>query len=100
MPSHFLHGLLDEHKEKVPAEEAEKLEQAITEANEAKDSEDLERIKAASEALMAAAQKLGQIAYAQGQGAEGSAAPADEAAPQEAADDGDDIIDVDFEDAE
>jgi molecular chaperone DnaK len=90
--------LLDEHKEKVPAEEVESLEKSISEANDAKDSEDLERIKAASEGLMAAAQKLSQVASAAQQN-QGSAAPADEA-PQEEAGGDDDIIDVDFEDAD
>jgi molecular chaperone DnaK len=91
--------LLDEHKEKVPADEVEKLEQAIADATEAKDSEDVERMKAASESLMASAQKLSQIAYAQQPGEDAGSATAEEA-PQNTSEGDDDIIDVDFEDAD
>ena len=90
--------LLDEHKDKLPAEEVESMEAAIGEASDAKDSDDLERIKSASESLMAAAQKLSQVA--QGAAAAGQATQEDAPEADSSAASDDDVIDVDFEEAE
>ena len=84
--------LMSEHDEHIPQEERSKLEAAIQEAQDAKDSEDLERITAASTALMETAQQLAQQAYAaQSEGTAQAEAPAGE--PPE--DDG--PIDVEYE---
>jgi molecular chaperone DnaK len=93
--------VLSENKEKLPAEEVENVETAITAAKEALDTDDADGIKAAFEALTAASHKLAEVAY---QNAEG-AAPGDPAAGGPAdggADDddgGDDVIDAEFEEA-
>jgi molecular chaperone DnaK len=93
--------VLSENKEKLPAEEVENVETAITAAKEALDTDDADGIKAAFEALTAASHKLAEVAY---QNADG-AAPGDPAAGGPAdggADDddgGDDVIDAEFEEA-
>ena len=84
--------LMSEHDEHIPQEERSKLEAAIQEAQDAKDSEDLQKITAASTALMETAQQLAQQAYAaQSQGTAQAEAPAGDA-PE---DDG--PIDVEYE---
>ena len=91
--------LLGENKDKLPAEEVESLEAVLSDAQSAKDSEDLEKINQASEQLMQAAQKLAQAAQAAGGGApQGSATAEEQSEPSETSDD--DVIDVEFEDAE
>ena len=88
--------LLGENKEKLPAEQAEALEAVLSEAQSAKDSDDLDKINEASAQLMQAAQQMAQAAQAAG--AQGSATAEEPASPPEGADD--DVIDVEFEDAE
>jgi len=67
--------MLNENKENLPAEVTEELENAIASATEAKDSEDLDRMEAASAALMETAQKFQQMASSAGAGAQAQAAP-------------------------
>ncbi|WP_019201122.1 molecular chaperone DnaK [Tsukamurella sp. 1534] len=69
---------LSENADKVPAENKEKVESAIKEANEALAGTDVAAVKAAVEKLSAESQALGQALYAQAgeeqaQGAEESA---------------------------
>ena len=80
--------MLDENRDKIPENIAAELDAAIQEATEAKDTGDLDTMKAASEKLVQVAQNMQQMA-AQAQQA-GSAQAAD---PQPASND-DDIIDV------
>jgi molecular chaperone DnaK len=82
--------MLDENREKIPENIATDLDAALQDATEAKDSGDLERMKASSESLMQIAQNMQQMAaQAQQQDAAGSAQAVD---PQPTSDD--DIIDV------
>jgi molecular chaperone DnaK len=86
--------LMTEHEEHIPESERSKLEAVIQDAQDARDSDDLERINMASTALMETAQGLAQQAYgAQAQGSAQADAPQGQGAPQD--DDG--PIDVDFE---
>ena len=80
--------MLDENRDKLPENIAAELDTAIQEATEAKDTGDLDTMKAASEKLVQVAQNMQQMA-SQAQQA-GSAQAAD---PQPASND-DDIIDV------
>ena len=80
--------MLEENRDKLPENIAAELDTAIQEATEAKDSGNLDTMKAASEKLVQIAQNMQQMA-AQAQQA-GSAAAAD---PQPT-DGDDDIIDV------
>ena len=54
-----------EHKDKLSGDIIGELDTAITTAKSAMESEDLEQIKSASEALDAAAMKIGQSVYSQ-----------------------------------
>jgi len=86
---------LGEHGEKLPEAEKTKVEEALEAAREAKDSDDLDTVKAANESLTQASHQLAQVMY-QAQNAEG-AAP--QAAPEAAPSQDDDIIDAEFDDA-
>jgi len=67
------------------------IEKAITETREAVASDDAERISNATSALMQASMKIGEAVYAnQGAGAA-------EAASEASGEDGDNVVDADFE---
>ena len=83
--------MLGENKDKMPGHIVTQLEGILAEATEAKDSGDLEKIKAASEKLMQMAQQVQQAAQASQAGPEAGSASA--AGPQPTGSD-DDIIDV------
>jgi molecular chaperone DnaK len=83
--------MLGENKDKMPEHIVTQLETILVEATEAKDSGDLEKIKAASEKLMQMAQQVQQAAQASQAGPEAGSASA--AGPQPTGSD-DDIIDV------
>ena len=83
--------MLGENKDKMPEHIVTQLEGILTEATEAKDSGDLEQIKAASEKLMQMAQQVQQAAQASQAGPDQGTASA--AGPQPSGAD-DDIIDV------
>ncbi|MCY9850840.1 Hsp70 family protein, partial [Vibrio mediterranei] len=90
----MIHGTrkqVEEAGEALPAEEKEKIEAAITELEEARKGEDKEAIDAKVQALMAAAQKLMEIAQQQAQ-AQGAGAEAGEQPKQD-----DDVVDAEFE---
>ncbi len=96
---------VDEHKEKVSDEDKKAIEDAIVTLKTALEGEDVEDIKAKTEALAQATMKLGEQIYKDSQqeagaaGAEAAdAAAADKAARQ--AEDGDDVVDVDFEEVD
>ncbi len=72
-----LEKLLRENKDKVPAEEAERVQREIENTKKAMESDDLERIRKASEDLTNASHKLTELMYRQAgpqAGAEGGAA--------------------------
>jgi molecular chaperone DnaK len=83
--------MLGENKDKMPEHIVTQLETILAEATEAKDSGDIEKIKAASEKLMQMAQQVQQAAQASQAGPEAGSASA--AGPQPTGSD-DDIIDV------
>ena len=66
---------LNEHGSELSGEEKSALEAAIKEAEEAARGNDIEAIKAKSEALGQAAQKLGEKMYAKQQATGGNAQP-------------------------
>jgi molecular chaperone DnaK len=88
---HQIEKFFGENKEKLPAEMSSQFESILADAREAKDSEDLGRIKGASEQLnqmMQNIQQAAQAAGAQGGPAAGSAEPVNSAGGD------DDIIDI------
>jgi molecular chaperone DnaK len=89
--------MLNENKDKLPEEVVGQLESAISKAQEAKDSDDAEQMKEASEELMRIAQEVSQQAQAAGgagpEAAQGSASAQDDSGTSD-----DDIIDVDYTD--
>lgn len=89
----IIHGTrkqVEEAGEALPADEKAKIETAIEELEQARKGEDKEAIEAKIQALMAAAQKLMEIAQQQAQAQQGSADAC--AKSQE-----DDVVDAEFE---
>ena len=91
---------MKEHKDKVPAETAAKVEAALTEAKEALKSEDEAVLKAAAEKLIQESHALAEHMYKQASSAQGggdgggeSAAGAGEAKAPEG-----DVVDAEYED--
>ena len=85
---------LEEHKDKVSAEDKEAIENAIVDLKAALEGDDAEDINAKSQALAEASMKMGQAIYEAQQSDEEAAAAAD-AAAHAAADDN--VVDADFE---
>ena len=92
---HSVKKSLEEHGDKLGADEKAKIEDALKAAEEAVKGEDKEDIDAKAEALGTASQKLGEIVYAQAQAEAGGDAGA-QASESSAAKD-DDVVDADFE---
>ncbi|EGR2796982.1 molecular chaperone DnaK [Vibrio navarrensis] len=89
----IIHGTrkqVEEAGQALPADEKAKIETAIEELEQARKGEDKEAIEAKIQALMAAAQKLMEIAQQQAQAQQGSADAG--AKSQE-----DDVVDAEFE---
>ena len=76
---HSVKKSLTEHGDKLDAAEKEKIEAVVKEVEEALKGEDKAQIDAKTESLMTAAQKLGEMVYAnmQSQQAAGAAPSAD-----------------------
>ncbi len=93
---------VEEHKDKVSDEDKAAIEAAIAELKTALEGEDVEAIKAKTEALAQASMKLGEAIYKETQEAGGDAAAADAAAKAAEAGDeqADDVVDVDFEEVD
>jgi len=72
---------LKEHGDKIPQEERLNIDRALGELRDALKTEDVERIKKAREAALAASQKLGEIIY---KNAKGPEAGGPQAGPQAA----------------
>ena len=91
--------VLSENKEKLPADEVTNVESAIASAKEALDSDDLDSLKGAFEALTSASHKLAEVAYQDAGG--GAAQGAPPSGGSDDSDDGgnDDVIDAEFEEA-
>jgi molecular chaperone DnaK len=90
---------LRDHGDKIPAEDKQAIEAAMTEAREALKSDDLERIKRAQEELTKASHKLAEVMYreAQAQAQPGGAQPGSDGAAGAERPKGD-VIDAEFKD--
>ena len=100
---HTSEKTLEEHKDKLSDEDTSSVETAVAELKTALEGDDLDAIKAKSEALSQVTMKLGEKIYKAGEGApEGAAGMAgDEAASAGSADDAkEDVVDVDFEEVD
>ena len=86
---------LEEHGDKVDASIKTDIEAAMGELKTAAEGEDVADIQAKTQALMQASMKLGEAIYANQQEATASADAAKDAAA-----DGDDVIDADYEDVD
>jgi len=89
---HQIEKFFGENKENLPAEMSSQFESILADAREAKDSEDLGRIKGASEQLNQMMQNIQQAAQAAGAAQGGPAAGSAE--PVNSAGGDDDIIDI------
>jgi len=85
---------LEEHKDKVSAEDKEAIENAIVELKSALETEDADEIKEKSQAVAETSMKMGQAIYEAQQSDEEATAAAD-AAAHAAADEN--VVDADFE---
>lgn len=92
---------LKEHKDKVSAEDAKKVEDALAAAKSALESGDTGRIKKSAEDLQQAAFKIGEAMYkaqaAAGAGSEAAGQAAGQQAPGEAPKKEDNVVDAEFE---
>ena len=94
---------LNEHREKLAPEDAQKIEQSLGAAREAVKGGTTEQIRAAVADLTQASQKLGEVMYQAQQSTPGGPAGPDEGAPgetTEAKPDADEVIDAEFVDAD
>ena len=87
---------LKEHGDKVDEATKKSIEEAAQVLKQAKDSDNLEDIKAKIEALSQASHKLAEVMYQQAQADQGASQGGPDAAAGGAADD-DDVVDADFE---
>ncbi|GLQ05265.1 molecular chaperone DnaK [Sneathiella chinensis] len=93
---HATRKTLDEMGDKVGDDVKGPVETALTELTEAKDSDDVEGIKAKMEALQQASMKLGEAVYAQSQ-TEGAAEAGSDAEGSTSSSNDEDVVDADFE---
>ncbi|MBK8525418.1 MAG: molecular chaperone DnaK [Betaproteobacteria bacterium] len=96
---HMVKKSLAEYGKELSDEEKAAIEAAVKETEDAIRGNDLDDIKAKSEALSQAAQKLGEKMYAQQQaqgGAEGAGMGGAEAGAQQAKKDDGDVVDAEF----
>jgi len=89
---------LKEHKDKVPAETAAKVEAALAEAKEALKSGDEAVLKAASEKLIHESHALAEHMYKQASSAQGDGAAGGGSAPGEGKPPEGDVVDAEYED--
>jgi len=90
---HTTKKALSEHGDKVAADEKEKIEAALKEAEEAIKGTDKAEIEAKAQTLATVSQKLGEAMYAQQQAAEGAAAGGAQAEAKPA---DDNVVDAEF----
>jgi len=92
---HSVRKSLEEHGDKVDADEKSAIESAIADLEKAVAGDDKAEIEAKTQALMTASQKLGEKIYSaqqEGAAAAGPEKPADETVQAS----GDDVVDADF----
>jgi molecular chaperone DnaK len=87
---------LSEHGDKLEAGAKSEVEEKVTAAREALDSDDAEALKSAFDALTAASHKLAEVMY---QNDGGEAGPAGPGPSEPDSGDDDDVIDAEYEDA-
>ena len=94
---HSTEKQLEENGDKVDASLKGEIETAVSEAKEALESDDLDAMKAKSDALTQVAMKMGQAIYEQGQ-ATGADAAADAAASEDTASpaEEEEVVDAEF----
>jgi molecular chaperone DnaK len=93
---HSVKKSLEEHSDKVDADEKAKIEEAIKEAEAALATEDQTQIEQKTENLMKASQKLGEKVYADAQAAAAGAAASGAPGAGSAGKKDDDVVDADF----
>ncbi len=93
---HSVKKSLEEHSDKVDADEKAKIEEAIKEAEVALATEDQTQIEQKTENLMKASQKLGEKVYADAQAAAAGAAASGAPGAGAAGKKDDDVVDADF----
>ena len=92
---------LEEHKDKLSEEEATALEASLTTFEEVIATDDIDKIKEATEVFMKDAQKLGEAIYKEQMDAQAGAQPGAEAGHStEATADGETVVDAEFEKVE
>ena len=89
---HSVKKSLEEHGDKLPDEEKNKVEEALKAAEEAAKGDDKEDMDAKVEELAKASQKLGEIVYAQAQQEQAQSAPSTDGNNQK----DDDVEDASF----
>jgi molecular chaperone DnaK len=96
---HDVEKNLKEHGDKIGADKAV-IEQAVADLKAVKDGDDLDAIKAKTDALTQASMKLGEAMYkaSQAEAAAGGAAPGGEAGPSAEAPKDEKVVDATFED--
>ena len=94
---------LKENKDKIPADEISKIEEALSQTKKAFESGDVEQMKKRSEELMQASHKMAEIMYKQAQASgpkpgngKGDGASSEGSKPKDSK--GDDVIDAEFDD--
>ena len=95
-------NVLNEHGDKLPADQKSTVQSALEKAREAKDSDDLSRVKSAKDELQQASHKLAEVMYQQDGGA-GGAAPGGGPAGGSGGSSGggdDDVIDAEYSDVD
>lgn len=94
---HSTEKTLSEHGDKVDADEKSEIEEKMQDVKDVLESEDVDDIKAKTEALMQASMKLGQAMYEAEQASAGEAEGSDagDASPDDA-----EVVDADFEEVD
>lgn len=95
---HTCEKQLGEYGSKLEAADKAAIEAAIAKAKDAVQGGEVEAMQAATNELMQAAMKIGEVMYKEQQAAEEAAAHGDAAKQAQA--DGDDIVDAEFEDVD
>jgi len=90
--------LLKENREKLPEPEAKNIENAIEACKKAVESNNREEIEARLNELTQASHKLAEVLYKQTSGTPGGGAPQGETGEQTPPQEGDGVIDAEYED--
>ena len=93
---------IKEHGDKIPESDKKIIETDLENLKKAKDNEDLNEIKSKTEALVQSSMKLGEAIYKQNSQASDSASQPDPSGkePSSKKDEGDKVVDADFEEVD